>query len=445
MNSIIQILRGQRDSLKKQKANITLEDGQLLYNKTDNYISVGNSLDSDNSLLKDPIAVKELHGNISEDLQPKDDSNPYGLGQYDYILKHNGEDLYLNNKIGAVKIHSETEVQVLNEITESSSDEAVIRNKELKAVKKTLKDFEVSHNNIENNGENGSALKDSNNDCKEFKSFLYGDHLTATADYQAVFGQYNDTSSDALLVVGGGTSDEGKNLFEVNSKASKFNTKLNISEPPTEDKDALRWGDLKVKQVSDLNSEDESSEGNYIDEIKFVGDTLRYTKKTLPSLSVTSSGFGKFITKIETSDHNITCTFGAESTLGTYNSSTETAEWVVYKTSGHTLYTCSNLKLSGNIEASSFNASSDKRLKENIKSFKCEKSILDLPIYTFNFKSDKNKIKHIGCLAQDLQEICPELVHENKDGYLNIEESKLVYLLLDEVKKLKERLKDLEQ
>lgn len=434
MNSIIQILRGQRESLKKQKASITLEDGQLLYNKTDNYISVGNSLDNDNSLLKDPIAVKELHGNVSEDLQSKDNSSPYDLGQYDYILKHNGEDLYLNNKIGAVKIHSETEVQVLNEITESSSDEAVIRNKELKAAKEALQNniteaekslnkkledlstnleseisrstnFDNSHNNIENNN-NGSILKNANNNCSDYKSFLYGDHLTATADYQAIFGQYNDISSTALLAVGGGTSDESKNLFEVSSEESKFNTKLKVSEAPTEMGDVLRWGDLEVSQ--------DGSEGTYLTGIEFNGKTLKYTK-------------GSVYTG-----------------LGTSKNSSETAKWVVYGVNGRTLQTCDNLDLDGTIEASSFNASSDKRLKENIKSFNCENSILDLPIYTFNFKSDDNKIKHVGCLAQDLQKICPELVHENGDGYLSIEENKLVYLLLDEVKQLKEKLKDLE-
>lgn len=84
-----------------------------------------------------------------------------------------------------------------------------------------------------------------------------------------------------------------------------------------------------------------------------------------------------------------------------------------------------------------FNATSDKRLKENIKQFEYKKSILDLPTYTFNFKNDKEKNLHLGCLAQDLQEICPEIVHENEEGYLSIEETKLVYLLLEEVKKLK--------
>lgn len=95
------------------------------------------------------------------------------------------------------------------------------------------------------------------------------------------------------------------------------------------------------------------------------------------------------------------------------------------------------------IEALFFNATSDKRLKENIVPFTSEKSILDLPVYTFNFKSDKNKKKHVGCLAQDLQEICPDLVNEDSQGYLSIEESKITYLLLEEVKELKKQVEEL--
>lgn len=97
----------------------------------------------------------------------------------------------------------------------------------------------------------------------------------------------------------------------------------------------------------------------------------------------------------------------------------------------------------GKITAKQFNATSDIRKKTNIKDYSCKKSILDLPIKEFEFINDENHIKHIGCIAQDLQEICPEIVHEGVDGYLSIEETKLVYLLLQEVKELKKEIKAL--
>jgi hypothetical protein len=95
------------------------------------------------------------------------------------------------------------------------------------------------------------------------------------------------------------------------------------------------------------------------------------------------------------------------------------------------------------VYASAFYASSDKRLKDNIKEFIPTKSILDLPVVEFDFK--KSKSHQIGCLAQDLQEICPELVTTNTDGYLSISENKLVYLLLLELKKVNSRVTELKQ
>ena len=94
---------------------------------------------------------------------------------------------------------------------------------------------------------------------------------------------------------------------------------------------------------------------------------------------------------------------------------------------------------SGAIECIKLTQSSDARLKENLQRFfEPKKSILDLPVYTYNFIGRDEKM--LGCLAQDLQEICPEIVNEDTNGYLSIQESKIVYLLLEEVKKLRAEL-----
>ena len=99
--------------------------------------------------------------------------------------------------------------------------------------------------------------------------------------------------------------------------------------------------------------------------------------------------------------------------------------------------------ITGNVTATTFNAKSDRRLKENIVDYRCEKSILDLPIKEFDYKNTGTHA--IGCIAQDLQEICPEIVNTDKDGYLSIQESKLVYLLLQEVKQLKAEIDKLKE
>ena len=102
-----------------------------------------------------------------------------------------------------------------------------------------------------------------------------------------------------------------------------------------------------------------------------------------------------------------------------------------------------NENSSGRIVARGFGTSSDFRLKQNIKSYKAEKSILDLDVKEFEYINDTAHKKHIGVIAQDVQEICPEIVYEDANGYLSIEENKLVYLLLNEVKELKKEIKRL--
>ena len=96
-----------------------------------------------------------------------------------------------------------------------------------------------------------------------------------------------------------------------------------------------------------------------------------------------------------------------------------------------------NAAISGfnSISATSFTSVSDIRLKENIRPWTCDKSVLDLQIKEFDYI---NGVKNqIGCIAQDLQKICPQIVIEDDKGYLSIQENKLVYLLLQELQKQK--------
>ena len=100
-----------------------------------------------------------------------------------------------------------------------------------------------------------------------------------------------------------------------------------------------------------------------------------------------------------------------------------------------------NLSVTGICTATSFNATSDERLKENFEEYSTQTSILDLPIYKYDFIDGPKE--QIGCKAQDLQKICPEIIQTREDGYLSIQESKIVYLLIEEIKQLKEEIKQL--
>lgn len=99
--------------------------------------------------------------------------------------------------------------------------------------------------------------------------------------------------------------------------------------------------------------------------------------------------------------------------------------------------------ITGVARATTFNATSDKRLKTNLRPAEISKNITSLPIYKYDFISGPKD--QIGCMAQDLLQICPELVTTGEDGYLSIQESKLVYLLLEEIKCLRDRIEILEK
>jgi hypothetical protein len=96
-----------------------------------------------------------------------------------------------------------------------------------------------------------------------------------------------------------------------------------------------------------------------------------------------------------------------------------------------------------NIYSTNFFASSDARLKENITDYQYKNSILDIKVKEFDYK--ETGVHAIGFIAQELQEKFPELVTSEKDGYLSIAENKLVYLLLEEVKLLKEEIRKLKE
>lgn len=140
-------------------------------------------------------------------------------------------------------------------------------------------------------------------------SFAHGENVKASRDGQAVFGQYNLEDSNSLFIVGNGTSDyvgNRKNAFQVLTDG-----RAKVQSAPTEDGDVLRWQDLTVKQVSNLNSDIASSTGTYITGIKFAGNTLKFTKGTT-IVSVLDNQTGSIVTDVSgNNSHTITLSRGS--------------------------------------------------------------------------------------------------------------------------------------
>jgi len=92
--------------------------------------------------------------------------------------------------------------------------------------------------------------------------------------------------------------------------------------------------------------------------------------------------------------------------------------------------------------------SSDKRLKDNIEPIEDPLEKMDkIGGYTFiwNDKQSTYEGHDIGVIAQEIQEVLPELVTERDNGYLAVKYEKIVPLLIESIKELKQEVDDIKQ
>ena len=104
-----------------------------------------------------------------------------------------------------------------------------------------------------------------------------------------------------------------------------------------------------------------------------------------------------------------------------------------------------NLVVQGSITATlDVTAYSDKRLKNNIEDIKDSlNKLLKLKGVSFDRISDNKK--SIGVIAQDVKDVLPEVVSEDKDGYLSVSYGNIVALLIESVKELSNKIDNLEK
>lgn len=87
---------------------------------------------------------------------------------------------------------------------------------------------------------------------------------------------------------------------------------------------------------------------------------------------------------------------------------------------------------------------SDEKLKENIEQLEPLEvdNILELKPVKYNLKTDKNKEIHFGLIAQDVEKIYPELVHNDKN-YKSINYIELIPILIEKMKRMQEEIDSL--
>lgn len=457
----IQILRGKiTDTNKSEK----LLEGQPFYNEDRNYLTIGRKggTASLNSL---PITVREVVGYAEESAQITD-SESADLSEYS--LKYRSNSLKITSP-GSININSSRGIDI-----NSGNGDAVLRRNTDSSL--TLKSDSIEY---ANNSVSDSAAV--NVITPSTSGFIFkdngGSNLATVEMGKLKLNSLYDVDTEAEQASLSGDGIEVKNNLNVNNVMTPAyigatEGKLNLSYDVTPADPANPGSATLHINTSSPNGKSKIN--------KFVffagdGDTDGRASGNSPKADIvvnkvwTTSIDANFATINETLD--VTGAILSRDDFlfkknVAFREENNTNRIIIEKvTSGNIIYL--DLKNIRNIEASgiikttsnannaidasngtviaqSFNAKSDKRLKENIEKYSPKQSVLDLPVYSYNFINDTNKTQRIGCLAQDLQKICPEIVHEGDNGFLSIEENKLVYLLLEEVKQLNKKVKELE-
>ena len=121
-------------------------------------------------------------------------------------------------------------------------------------------------------------------------------------------------------------------------------------------------------------------------------------------------------------------------------------------------YFAGNMKVTGTISATTVSTTSDRRLKENIQSvssLSLTDGLRSLRPVAFNYKVDTTLFSydeeaqemrntHYGLIAQEVQQIYPDIVYENQDGYLSINYTELIPLLIQSLQELTAKVESLE-
>jgi len=103
--------------------------------------------------------------------------------------------------------------------------------------------------------------------------------------------------------------------------------------------------------------------------------------------------------------------------------------------------TVGNISVTGS--ATTYNTSSDARLKDDISDFDGLGIVEQLNPRKFAWKSDGQE--DIGLYAQEVKELVPNAVSQNEDGYYQMDYSKLVTPLIKAIQEQQEQIEELKQ
>ena len=93
------------------------------------------------------------------------------------------------------------------------------------------------------------------------------------------------------------------------------------------------------------------------------------------------------------------------------------------------------------LTSTDYNSSSDKRLKKNVKTVTGALATVDA-LRGVSFEWKEGSAKAIGMIAQEVQEVIPDVVTTDDNGYLGIKYTNVIGVLVEAIKELKADFED---
>jgi hypothetical protein len=126
--------------------------------------------------------------------------------------------------------------------------------------------------------------------------------------------------------------------------------------------------------------------------------------------------------------------------------SSGTIKWRIgnVATDAFAVYNAANTGMYMSYGATSWTATSDERLK-NITSIieNALDAISTLRAVKFTWISDENNVPQVGLIAQDVQQVLPEVISEDTEGYLGVRYTETIPLLVAAIQEQQEMIKAL--
>ena len=259
-------------------------------------------------------------------------------------------------------------------------------------------------------------------------------------------GTENTTNNDDGVVYDAQTST-GKHLFKVaGSEKMRLDNSGNLGVGMTSGFNNVSGTETTVgilnSNVASLYLHSTASNGRKYGIYSASGGQLAFYDFTAATerMRITSAG-NLLIGKINDNDNTVGTRISATGFISATRSGNATAIFdrttsngnlVLFRRGGTQVGT-----ISVNTTSTTYNTSSDYRLKEDLQDFKGLDLVSKIPVYDFKWKSSNDR--SYGVMAHQLQEVLPQAVSGDKDAeeMQSVDYSKIVPLLVKSIQELK--------